>query len=463
MHAATLRVLAEVGVALESPLGREVLTGAGATVREERVLLPPDLVENALAHCPAQVRLRGRSGASVALGDGALHWHNLGGARDVYDPRSGQRRPAGVQDVIDSTRLLDAMDQATSVTPLFTPQDVPGEIMSLAMYRHALPHTTKPVHGPGVQTAQEVEYAVRMAQVIGPPSEVLSLGISPVSPLTFPDDVVEAMLAAARHSIPLGPLPCPTAGTTAPLSMAGALVQQNAEILASIVLVELAQPGLPVMYTGRLAMMEPRTAISVWGGIELGLLSAATVQLGHRYGLPVNVYGFSTNAHLPNLQNGYERALNALLPALAGADELSGIGEMEAGVLSCQAQIVADNEIAASVQRALRGFDTGEEALAVEVIAAVMDGPRNFVAQRHTRQFLRSGEISLSRLPERRSWEEWDRSGREGLLERCQAEAERLIAGHQVEPLAPEQERELDDILKEAEGRDRTRTSTDGR
>jgi len=451
VHQATLRILSEVGVVLTQPQAREMLTGAGATVRDERVFLPPDLVERAVAQCPRQVTTRGRAGEPVTLGDGALHWHNLGGARDVYDPRAGQRRPAMLQDVRDSARLLDALERVTTITPFFTPQDAPGPLMALAMYRHTLPHTTKPVQGPGVQTAVEVGYAARMAAVIGPPAETLTLGISPISPLTFSDHMVEAVMETARLGIALGPLPCPTGGTTAPLALAGALAQQNAEILATLVLAQLARPGLPTIYCGRLAMMEPRTGISVWGGVELGLASAATVQIGHRCGLPVNVYGLSTNAHTLELQNGYERALNAVVPALAGADELSGIGEMEAGVMGSYAQMVCDDDIAASVGRLQRGFAADEDALAVDVIAAVMDGPRNFLAQRHTRRYLRAGEVLYTRLGERRTWEEWDRTGREGLAERAQAEAERILAEHRVPPLTEEQERELGAIMQEAE------------
>jgi len=451
VHQATLRILSETGVRLTSPRGREILLGAGARLQDERLLLPPDLVESQVAKSTGQVKLRGRSGALKTLGDGKLYWHNLGGARDIYDHRSGKRRGALLQDLKDATRLLDALEHATTITPFFTPQDVPGPLMSLAMYRHALPHTTKPLQGPGVQTAAEVRYAVRMAAVIGPPSEVLSLSVSPVSPLMFPDDATEAIIEIARHGVAFGPLPCPTAGTTAPLSLAGALAQQNAEVLASIVLAQLVHPGLPVVYCGRLAMMEPRTGASVWGGIELGLASAATVQIGHRYGLPVNVYGFSTNAHVLDVQNGFERALNAAIPALAGADELSGIGEMEAGVMSSFAQMVCDNELAASVHRLRRGFAADDEALGVEVIAAVMHGSHNFLGQKHTMRYLRDGEILVTRLAERGAWEAWERDGRRSMAERAQAEAERLLSEHQVPPLADDQERELDEIMREAE------------
>jgi trimethylamine--corrinoid protein Co-methyltransferase len=451
IHQTTLRILSEIGIVLTQPEAREVLTGAGATVRDDRVLLPPDLVERAAAQCPRQVTIRGRGGQTVVLGDGSLHWHNLGGARDVYDPHTGQCRPAAVQDVRDSARLLDALDSVTTITPFFTPQDVPGPLMSLAMYRHTLPHTTKPVQGPGVQTAAEVRRVARMAAVVGPPAQVLTLGVSPVSPLTFPDDVAEAMMETARLGVPLGPLPCPTAGATAPMSLAGALAQQNAEVLASVALAQLIRPGLPIVYCGRLAMMEPRTGVSVWGGVELGLASAATVQIGHRYGLPVNVYGLSTNAHVLDLQNGCERALNAVFPASAGADELSGIGEMEAGVMGSFAQMVCDNEITASVRRLLQGFAVDAEALAMEVITAVMDGPRNFLGELHTVRYLRAGEVLYPRLADRRTREEWNQAGRGGFVERAQAEAERLLAEHEVPPLTEEQELELEEIMREIE------------
>jgi trimethylamine--corrinoid protein Co-methyltransferase len=280
---------------------------------------------------------------------------------------------------------------------------------------------------------------------------VLSLSVSPVSPLFFPDDTAAAIIEVARLGIPFAPLPCPTAGTTAPFSIAGALTQQNAEVLAALVLAQVVQPGLPVIYCGRLAMMEPRTGMSVWGGVELGLASAGTVQIGHHYQLPVNVYGFSTNSHGLDVQNGFERALNAAIPALAGADELSGIGEMEAGVMGSYAQMVLDNEIASSVARLRRSISTEADALAVEVIAAAMNGTHTFMGQKHTVRYLRGGEVLITELAERRPWEMWEREGREGMCERAQSKALHLLATHEVPPLSPEQERELDAILDAAQ------------
>ncbi len=451
IHQATLQVLSEVGIVLDHPKIREQLLDLGGTENNGRMQIPPELVEKSIESSTKKVSTCGRDGKLITLGDGSLHWHNLGGARDVFEPVIGKVRRATLQDVQDATRLLDALEQATTITPFFTPIDVPGELMSLAMYRYALPFTTKPLQGPGVQTPREVKFTVDMAEVIGPVAEVLTMSVSPISPLSFPADLVESMIEIARYGIPFGPLPCPTAGTTAPMSLAGSLTQQNAEVLASLVIAQLVNPGLPMIYCGRLAMMEPRTGISIWGGVEMGMASAATVQIGHRYGFPVNVYGFSTNSHTLELQNGYERSMNSLIPALAGADELSGIGEMAAGVTGSYAQMVVDNDIAASVRRVLRGFEVNQDSLAVDVIKNAMDNQHNFMAQRHTIKYLRGGELLHETLGVRRSFDDWEKSGRLGLAENAQAKAERILAEHQVPPLEDAQERELEKIFQAAE------------
>jgi len=451
IHKATLRILDEVGLVLNHKETQELLVHAGARVDGDRVKFTPELVEKMLKRCPSTVSVRGRSGTTKVLGDGSLNFHNLGGARDIYNSADGTKRYATIEDVQNTARLLDALEHCNTITPFFTPSDVPGELMSLMMYRHALPHTTKPVQGPGVQYPGEVKYALRMAEVIGPASEVLTLAVSPVSPLNIPAYEAEAIVEIAKAGVAFGPLPCPTAGATAPLSMAGALAQQNAEVLAPIILAQIVNPGLPVTYCGRLAMMEPRTGISVWGGVELALVSAATVQLGHHYGLPVNVYGFSTNSHTLDIQDGFERGISAAIPALAGADELSGIGEMEAGVSGSFAQMVADNEFAASIHRLRSRFEVSEDALAVEVIAKVMDGSHNFLGQKHTMKYLKSGEIFISKLANRDTWEQWGEDGRPDIASRAQAEAERILAEHEVEPLENAQIRELDAIMAAAE------------
>ncbi|MCB0118869.1 MAG: trimethylamine methyltransferase family protein [Anaerolineales bacterium] len=450
MHEATLRVLGEIGITWTHQPSLDILLEAGCTMNGNRVCMPADLVMDSIAKANKRPKIRGRNGQVNELGGGNLYFHNLGGARDVFDAKTGTRRVATDQDVIDSTRLLDALPNAHTVTPFFTPQDVPGELMSLYMYRHCLPHTTKPIQGPGIQFAEEVKYAVEMAKVVGTPPEELTLSLSPVSPLTVHDPAAAAIMEMAKAGVIHANLPCPIGGATSPMTITGSLVQQSAETLAPLVLAQIINPGCSVVYCGRLAMLDPRTGL-LWGGVELGMSSAGTVQLGHYYGFSVNVYGFSTNAHTLDAQSSFERGLNAAIPALAGADELSGIGEMEAGVMGSYAQMVLDNELVGSMMRLKKGFSADAEHLAIDIIANVMDGTRNFLGQKHTLKHLKGGEMALTKLAERNSWDTWEEKGRKQMADHAIEEAERILREHEVPPLEPQQEKELDKIMAAAE------------
>lgn len=450
MHEATLQILSEVGVIWTHQPSLEILTDAGCTMKGNRVYFPPDLVMDSIAKANKRPSVRGRNGQVNELGGGNLYFHNLGGARDIFDARTGTRHIATDEDARNAIRLLDALPNCHTVTPFFTPPDISNELMALHMYRHALSNTTKPLQGPGIQFGHEVKYAVEMAAVVGTPAQELTLSLSPVSPLTMHDIAAEAIMEMAKAGVIHANLPCPTGGATSPMTITGSIVQQSAESLAPLVLAQIINPGCGVVYCGRLGMLEPRTGL-IWGGVELGLSSAATVQLGHYYGFTVNVYGFSTNAHTLDAQNAFERGLNAAIPALAGADELSGIGEMEAGVMGSFAQMVLDNELAGSVMRLRRGLSADIEHLAVEIIGNAMNGTRNFLAQKHTMKHLRAGEMALTHLAERNSWDTWEEKlERRQMADHAVDEAERILREHTVPPLEPQQERELDRILAAA-------------
>jgi trimethylamine--corrinoid protein Co-methyltransferase len=394
--------------------------------------------------------VRGRNGQVNELGGGDLYFHNLGGARDVYDAQTNTRHTATNEDAANAIRLLDALPNCNTITPFFTPPDVSNELMAMHMFRHALSNTTKPVQGPGIQFGHEVKYAVEMAAVVGIAADELTLSLSPVSPLTMHDIAAEAIIEMAKLGVIHANLPCPTGGATSPMTITGSIVQQSAESLAPLVLAEILNPGCGVVYCGRLGMLEPRTGL-IWSGVELGLSSAATVQLGHFYGFAVNVYGFSTNAHTLDAQNAFERGLNATIPALAGADELSGIGEMEAGVMGSFAQMVLDNELAGSVSRLRKGLSADAEHLAVDIIGNVMNGTRNFLGQKHTMKHLKAGELALTKLAERNSWDTWDEKlERKQMADHAIGEAERILREHIVPPLEPQQEKELDRIMAAA-------------
>ncbi|MCJ7701916.1 MAG: trimethylamine methyltransferase family protein [Anaerolineales bacterium] len=448
LHNATLQVLSETGIKLSHPETINLLIDHGATRREDRILMPVDLVEYCISLIETKVYLQGRDPLNkIDLSNPTFFAHNVGGVPNVFELKSQSRRPAARADNITATRLLDALPNVSSITPLYTPQDVPGAEMTLWMSYDTLNNTTKPFRAPGMQTGDEVKALSEMVQIACPDGKV-TVGISPVSPLSFPDNIVEAIVAVARSGFIFGPLPCPILGATSPMSIAGGLVQQNAEVLASVIIAQLVRPGTPVIYKGRLSVMDPRTGLSIWGNPEIGLISAATVDLAHYYGMPADIYGLCTNAHNPNFQSGYERAFNALMPVLAGADEISGIGELESGLSSSLTQIVLDDEILSSIHRLQRGFEIDDDSLGVEVINNAMNGSQNYLAQKHTVQYLRRGEILDTQLAARETWSQWDKAGRQDILDRAQEKANNLGVHHEVPPLRGEQIAELERLIR---------------
>ena len=115
------------------------------------------------------------------------------------------------------------------------------------------------------------------------------------------------------------------------------------------------------------------------------------------------------------------------------------------------AQIVCDSEIAASVRRLRRGIEVNDDFLAINEIASAMEGTHNFLGLKHTMRYLRGGEVFLTTLAERGSWETWEKNNRHGMAERAQIQAEEILNKHHVEPLRADQEQELDEILNEAD------------
>jgi trimethylamine---corrinoid protein Co-methyltransferase len=447
IHEATLRLLDTVGIRLTHTRALEMLQDHGGKQRNSRITIPPDLVMHCLSLCPSEITQAGRDPKrSVILGRGGFKVHNAGGIPTVFEPVELVRRPATREDNVRGTRLLDALPNVDTITPVFTPQDVPPEVMQLWMYFDTVANTTKPPRAPGAHTAADVRALTELTRIAFPGDDLCHHGmaLSPISPLYFPDDLVDAMLLAAELGWAFGPLPCPVAGQTAPMSMAGAVMQQNAELLASIVLAQLTRPGLPVSYHGRLSPMDPRTAFSIWGAPEVGIMSAGTVQLGRFYHLPTNVYGICSSAQSLDLQDGYERAINALVPVMAGADEISGPGDMAEGLMGSLAQMVIDNEILNSVRRVARGMTVDEDSLALELIGQVAEsGSGNYLAESHTVRYLRRGEMIKSGLARRENWEQWDRAGRPTMAREAVARAEELVAKNEVLPLSPEQEAEM--------------------
>jgi trimethylamine--corrinoid protein Co-methyltransferase len=265
----------------------------------------------------------------------------------------------------------------TSSPPLFGPQDVPPELMSVESTAAMLRNTRKPVSAAAIDKPQDVPYLIEMAAACSGGLQAfrarptMSISVSPVSPLKFTEEITSAIIAVAQSGAPFHPLPTPSMGATGPVMMAGILAQQHAEILASLVIAAAARPGVLAVYCSRISPIDLRTATSTWGGPEVGMSGACAKQLAHRLGLPCDSYGFSTSSPYLDPQSAYERLANALVPALAGVDILSGVG-MGAGLVGGLEIAVIDDELIGLIRHIVAGCQVNEETLAFDVMASVI-------------------------------------------------------------------------------------------
>jgi trimethylamine---corrinoid protein Co-methyltransferase len=447
------RLLERVGIALQHPRATEMLSGQGCQVQGERVMIPRVVIEESLARLNRDAIARSRDGSrEVVLGQGHFRTHNGGGDAFVLDIHTGERRMATLQDLADSTRVLDALPNVDVITPLVGAQDVPPAVMSIASFETMLRYTCKPVTAAAAENPTEVCYMVELAAACCGGMNAfrkrptISMSVSPVSPLTFTDKVAEAILAVVESGAPFHSLPSPSMGATGPITMAGVLAQQHAEVLASFVLAGAACPGAAVSYCSRIGPIDLRTALSAWGGPEVGLSAAAATQLAHRIGFKCDCYGLASNSTLFDPQFAYEKLANALIPAMAGADILSGVGMMGEAMASIQGAVV-DDEIVGLMHHILRGYDVNDETLAFDLMKQVILRDGMFLGEEHTVDFMRRGELWMPGISERGADDEGSNAG---VNARSRARALELLDTHEVEPVSDDVDRELKEIMERA-------------
>ena len=442
IHEASLRLLDRTGVRYDSPdaLRRLMLNGALPHPSRKNVLtFPRSVVDDAIRRIPFYGTYCARDPKNDVTFDGQHSFaHALGGNPAILDLDTGRSRSSTLRDVEQATRLQDVLENCHTASNLVVATDVPAPVLVIKTMEAMIKNTTKCVPGYALRTP-EVEILLEMGGCVAGGSEefrkrpIFTLYASPSSPLTYDAHVCDVMLLAVANGIPVDIVPCPISGGTAPFTLAGGLAQQNAELLAGVMLLQTVDAKLPSQYSGRLSFLDLRTAKNLWGLPELALASAATVQIAHRYHMTADVYGVTTDANGWDLQIGLERMMAALPPALAGADNLSGIGGAWENASSFEMMVI-DDEVYADVFRIVRGVEVDEERLALDVIEKV--GPMgNFLAQRHTMKYLREGEMRNSALWDKRTRDKADSEGVRAIQDVARDRARRLLAEHIPTPL----------------------------
>jgi len=459
IRAASLELLARVGVQVDSPRAADLLTATGCTPGPQgRVLMPEAVVAAALAACPAEFTLIARDPARdipMAAAPGRIYVHNMGEAPDVAEPRTGEARRAAFRDQVLAARVMHRGRYPDSINSLVTPSDVPAALHPLYSYFAIAAETDKVVGGPGQDHPWQTPVLFEMATAVASarPGEapagsvVLDMGYSPVSPLRLGAGVCDGIVQAARLGSAVQVLTNPVAGTTAPASIAGALAQQDAEILAGVVLAQAAAPGTPCSYGARLSVADPRSGRLQTGAGQWAQASVGATLLARRHGLACDCYGPDTSARMLDMQAGYQQTVPTVVGALARPRFMSGIGAW-GDTSTCLELLVLDDAIFRSALEALEPPEWGADALDVEAIIEGITGAMGHLGTRHTRRWLRrivpSEDVSF-----RGGLEDWVAAGRPDALELARERVTELVAGEPV-GLPADIEAELCRLIDEA-------------
>jgi trimethylamine--corrinoid protein Co-methyltransferase len=459
IHESTIKILSETGVRVETDLGRNYLKKAGAIVDENSriVRIPRKLLEDSLQAVPKKFSLGARRpGWDLGMNEGNCSLLIDGSGIEVIDHRTREKRPSLSSDWFDATRVIDAIDEFGAYWGMVTQSDVGDSLPEtinhwIQIFRNFSKHVQN-----SSSTSSESAWLLEILQTVFGDKETIkktnpySFLVCPQSPLIIEREDTDAYLATKGYQIPIAVMPMPLMGGTGPGNMISMTILGNCEVLAMLCLAQAADPGTPFIWAPCLAVMNPRTGMYSAGAIENALLNSAATEMGRYYGLPVIGEGGGTDTYVPGIQAGYERAMSSVIGTLSWPDLLVGPGLLGGSMILSLEQLVIDVEMFRMSRQAHRGIQTHDEAWLEEVIQKVGPGG-NFLGEKSTRKFMRSGEWLIPLLGVHDTEQSWERSGRKDILDEAREKVDHILKTHKPLPLDDHVQKELDKIYKKAQ------------
>ncbi len=464
IHQSTLEVLERVGIRVYSSSAASIFKEAGAYVdgKNGLVKMPSDLVEESVKKAPSEFTLYARNPKNnVKIEPGKVYFGPMIGRINIIDLDSGEKRKTTLEDMANLTRLASALEYyKLPHSGVMMPhiEGVPDEVAHAYAYLASVKNSDKVVKGTG-RNKVAAQDCIRMASVLAR-CEMEELGKKPnifttcntVAPLQLQEGQTEGLIEYAKHGLPVDVTAEIQAGATGPVTLAGSLVIQNAEVLSGITVAQLVNPGTPVFYGTASTIMDMRSGIIAKGAVEAGLFNVVTAQLARYYGVPSRGTAGDTESKTLDIQAGYEKAITLLMAALAGVNYIWYPGTIEYALTVSYESLVIDHEICGMIYRALKGIDVREDTLAAKIIDSVGPGGQ-FLGQKHTLEHLIS-EQYFPKLSDRRSREEWKKAGARELKDVAKDEVRRILREYQPTPLENDIEEDLKRVVNEIRERE---------
>ena len=442
IHAAALRVLSDIGMRILHPPARDLYRIAGAEVRGDMVRLDPALVMDRLGTVPATFTLHARNPLkSLKVGAEYCVYGAVGGPAYVMDNDRG-RRDGTFAEMQDYMRLIQALNvlHQEGGGP-FEPLDLPANTRHLDIYHAQIRLLDKSWQTQTLGHARTMDGIEMAAIMLGTTPDGLKtrptlLGIiNTNSPLQLDVPMAEGLIALASHGQVLAITPFTLAGAMAPVTIAGALVQQHAEAMAGIVLTQIVRPGVPVMYGGFTSNVDMRSGAPAFGTPEYTKAAQATGQLARHIGVPFRSSNV-TAANDVDAQAAYESQMAIWGAMLGGAHLLNhAAGWMHGGLTASFEKLILDAEMLQMMDAWLEPLAITDASLALDAIAEVGPGGHFFGAA-HTMDRYESAFYT----PLLTNWDnhpQWLERGSVDTRTRANQIWKQLLAAHQDPPLDP--------------------------
>ncbi len=455
IHHASLEILERTGVRLYDEAAVELLKRAGVPVADgNRVHIPAYRVEWALNLAPKKITLCDRNGRRVMPIEGYHVFYGPGSdCPNVIDLDSGALRQATLADVVNGVRLCDALPNIDFIMSFCMAWDVDQRVMDRYQMRAMLVNSAKPSFfvTPGFEGTVD---AVEMAAVVAGGEDALRRNpitacyVNVTGPLRHNQDSLQKLLFLSEKGLPFVYIPVVLRGLNGPVTLAGALALANAGELAGVVLSQLTREGAPIIVSGGTNdMVDMRTLVGIYAAPENRV---NFMEVAHFYNLPMFGLGGASDAKLPDEQAAAEAALSLLTETLSGANLIHDVGYLASGMVASFEQTVICNELIGWIKRFMQGVEVSDETLALDLIDEV--GPDGqFLGMGHTSAHYR--EDFYPQLLDRQHLDNWKAAGGSTLRERAVAQAQRILAEHQPEPLPADMVAALDTIIERAAAR----------
>jgi trimethylamine--corrinoid protein Co-methyltransferase len=455
IHAASLNVLDEVGVAVQDKPTLSLLEDHGARIDPKRnfAFIPENLVSEALANAPRKIALYTRGHREVLPLDGEHVYYSPGSTVPFILDRNGSVRKPVSSDLVNLVRLAGALENIDLQSTALVLSDVRDNIGDAYRLYLVLKNSQKPIMTGGFQLQGLLNMKKLLQIVAGGAEELARWPIAvfcacPTTPLTWGDFGIQTLTQCGSSGIPVEIVPAPQLGITCPATLAGALVQLNTEFLSGLVISQLSVPGAHLIYGGVAATFDMRYANARSAAIESMMLVSGYSQMGKYYGFPTSTYSGHTDAKTIDAQAGLEAGVGIVLATLSGVNIISGPGGMNFLYMQSLEKLVIDDAICGMARRLVRGVTVNEDTIAIDAIKKAGPGGQ-FLKLKHTVDWALKEQFMPSSVIDRQTLDTWKTKGSKDSSANAAEVVQRLLREHKPEPLPLDTEKRLDAAAQE--------------